>query len=96
VSHATPLKLFFSWQIDAPTHICRNFIEKALNRALVQLAASVEVENAVREAGMEVDRDTLDAAGLLRHSKHKRQRVIRRLREFVTSLKNCVDTEGSV
>jgi hypothetical protein len=63
MSQTIPLKLFFSWQADAPTSNCRNFIETALKQALVRVAASIEVESAVRDAGIEIDRDTLDAAG---------------------------------
>jgi hypothetical protein len=57
------LKLFFSWQADAPTGVCRNFIEKALEQALVRVITSIEVESAVREVGIGIDRDTLDTAG---------------------------------
>jgi hypothetical protein len=63
VSQTTPLKLFFSWQADAPTGVCRNFIEKALKQALVRVVTSIEVESAVREVGIGIDRDTLDTAG---------------------------------
>ena len=38
-------------------------IETALKQALSKVAASIEVESAVREVGIEVDRDTLDTAG---------------------------------
>lgn len=53
--------IFFSWQSDTPPLTGRNFIERALERAINQLAADVELEEAARE--LEVDRDTKGVPG---------------------------------
>jgi hypothetical protein len=53
--------IFFSWQSDTPPLTGRNFVERALTRAIDQLAADVELEEAVRD--LEVDRDTKGVPG---------------------------------
>jgi hypothetical protein len=54
--------VFYSWQGDRYTSICRNFIERALAAAAERLRADIEVEEAVRE-GLEVDKDTKGVPG---------------------------------
>jgi hypothetical protein len=54
--------VFFSWQRDTSATEGRNFIERALERAIGIVAADVALEEAVRE-GLEVDRDTKGVAG---------------------------------
>lgn len=54
-------RIFFSWQIDTPTSVGRNFIRSALDEACKRLAADTTIEEAVR--GLEVDSDTQGVAG---------------------------------
>ena len=53
--------VFFSWQRDTPPKEGRNFLERALERAIALVAADVELEEAERE--LELDRDTKGVAG---------------------------------
>ena len=62
MSEGKSLRLFFSWQADAPTSVCRLYRDSP-KTGFEKVAASIEVESAVREVGIEVDRDTLDTAG---------------------------------
>jgi hypothetical protein len=55
--------IFFSWQNDTPTEWGRNFIERALTIAKDKLLEDLEVESAIRNAGLAVDRDTRGIAG---------------------------------
>ena len=63
MSEGAPLKLFLSWQDDIPAKACRYFIEKALKQAVINITADVEVEAAIRETGINVDRDTQGVGG---------------------------------
>ena len=54
--------IFYSWQTDRPTGVCRNFIERALQSAIDRLRADVEIECALRE-DLELDKDTKNAPG---------------------------------
>ncbi len=54
--------IFFSWQSDTDSAAGRNFIERALERAIRAIGFDTEVEAAVRE-GLEIDRDTRGVAG---------------------------------
>jgi hypothetical protein len=54
--------IFFSWQSDRPTRVCRNFIENALNEAIRRIAADASVEKAERD-DLAVDRDTQNVPG---------------------------------
>jgi hypothetical protein len=54
--------IFFSWQSDRPTLVCRNFIERALKEAVQRIAAETTVEKAPR-GDLSVDRDTQDVPG---------------------------------
>ena len=53
--------VFFSWQTDTPTLTGRNFIERALERALARIAKDTELAEADRK--LEVDRDTKGEPG---------------------------------
>jgi len=50
-----PLTLFYSWQMDRPTKVCRDFIRKALEEAAAILAASADI-------ALKIDSDTQDVA----------------------------------
>jgi hypothetical protein len=54
--------IFFSWQSDRSTNLCRNFIARALEDAVTRIAADATVEKAPRE-DLAVDRDTQNVAG---------------------------------
>lgn len=54
--------VFFSWQRDTRSTEGRNFIERALERAVAIVAADLHLEEAVR-AELEVDSDTRGVAG---------------------------------
>ena len=54
--------IFFSWQSDRPSSVCRNFIERALQSAVDRLKADINVEVAVRE-NLAVDKDTRNVPG---------------------------------
>ncbi len=51
-----PLTLFYSWQMDRPTHVCRDFIRKALDEAAAILDASGEI-------ALTIDSDTQGEPG---------------------------------
>jgi len=50
-----PLKIFYSWQMDHPSQIGRNFIRRALDEAILRLAAE--------GVALEVDSDTQGVPG---------------------------------
>jgi hypothetical protein len=54
--------IFFSWQSDIPTSVCRNFVERALKDAVRRIAADTTVEKAPR-GDLSVDRDTQNVPG---------------------------------
>jgi hypothetical protein len=60
---AKRLTVFYSWQSDSPSHLNRTFIEKALHEALKRLQADATLENALRDATVELDKDTQGVAG---------------------------------
>jgi hypothetical protein len=55
--------IFFSWQLDTLPEWGRNFIERALTAAIKKLLADLTVEEAIRNEGLTVDRDTRNVAG---------------------------------
>jgi hypothetical protein len=56
--------IFFSWQLDTPSEIGRDFIEGALAQAIRELSEEFSVNPASREEGtLTIDRDTKDVAG---------------------------------
>jgi hypothetical protein len=56
-----PNTVFFSWQVDTPSRECRNFIERALQRAVNRIGEDATIEEAVRE--LKVDQDTKGVPG---------------------------------
>lgn len=54
-------KIFFSWQVDTPPSVGRNFIRSVLDKACERITADASVEEAAR--GIEVDSDTQGIAG---------------------------------
>jgi len=60
---AKRLTVFYSWQSDSPSNLNRNFIERALLEALKRLHSDATLENALRDATVELDKDTQGVAG---------------------------------
>ncbi len=58
-----PHTIFFSWQNEILPEYGRNFIERALNSAIKGLSSDLEIEPALRNPGLTVDRDTRGVAG---------------------------------
>lgn len=56
------MRIFYSWQMDAPRKINKDFIRGALNRAIDKLSEDPDVSEAERD-GMEVDQDTQGVLG---------------------------------
>lgn len=54
--------IFFSWQADRPSAVCRNFIERCIQSAVDRLTLDIEIEEAVRN-DLLVDRDTKGVPG---------------------------------
>ena len=54
--------IFFSWQFDRPTSVCRNFIEGALDIAAKNVLRDFELQKALRD-GLEIDKDTKKVPG---------------------------------
>jgi hypothetical protein len=59
-----PHTLFFSWQSDTPAQIGSEFVEEALGLAVATLAEDAEIEKAIRDEGLIVDRDTQGVPGV--------------------------------
>lgn len=55
--------VFYSWQDDIPSKDCRSFIEQALAKAISQLARDLSIDEAVRQEGLAMDKDTAGVAG---------------------------------
>jgi hypothetical protein len=55
--------IFYSWQSDTPNNLNRGFIEKALRKAVEIVGADAQVQEAVRDGGIELDKDTQGVAG---------------------------------
>ena len=54
--------VFYSWQSDRPTGVCRNFIERCIQSAIDRLRADVEIEESLRSE-LEVNKDTKNVPG---------------------------------
>jgi hypothetical protein len=54
--------VFFSWQSDISSNVCRNIIERSLQSAIDRLQVDFEIGEAVRE-NIELDRDTKNVPG---------------------------------
>ena len=55
-------KLFYAWQSDTPSNVCRGLIRRALDEAKKQLEDDLEIQDAVR-GEVVVDQDTQDIPG---------------------------------
>ena len=58
-----PLTVFYSWQSDSPLDLNKDFIEKALKEALKRLPSDATLEKALRDATVELDKDTEGVGG---------------------------------
>ena len=62
----TPSKtliVFYSWQSDTPSNLNRSFLEKALGTAIERLHADVTLEPVLRNAAVQIDKDTKGVGG---------------------------------
>jgi len=57
------ITVFYSWQSDLPNRLNRTFIEKALEKAIKRLGQDMEIQEALRDEGMELDKDTKGVPG---------------------------------
>jgi hypothetical protein len=57
------IKVFYSWQSDISSGINRNFIEDVLEKAIKKLSADVEIQEALRDEDIVVDKDTKNIPG---------------------------------
>src|SRR5436309_1721854 len=60
---ANRLTIFYSWQSDSPSNLNRNFIERAIVEALRRLHSDATLEIPLRNATVELDKDTQGVAG---------------------------------
>jgi len=58
-----PFTVFYSWQSDLPNKVNRNFIEDALEKAIKKIGADIEVQEALRDEDIEIDKDTKGVPG---------------------------------
>jgi hypothetical protein len=59
-----PHTIFFSWQSDTLARIGLELVEEALDLAIAVLAEDAEIERAIRDEGLMVDRDTQGVPGV--------------------------------
>jgi hypothetical protein len=57
------IRIFYSWQTDIDSKLNRNFIEDALEKAVKKLGKDVEIQEALREETIEIDKDTKGVPG---------------------------------
>jgi hypothetical protein len=57
------LTIFYSWQSDSPNSTNRGFIEKALEQAIKGLGRDLELQEALRDGAIELDKDTKGIPG---------------------------------
>jgi hypothetical protein len=60
---AKKLTVFYSWQSDTPSNLNRNLIEKAIQEALKRLKSDAELQEALRDTDVTLDKDTKGVAG---------------------------------
>ena len=58
-----PFTIFYSWQSDLPNKTNRGFIGQCLTAAINELSRDLEIKNANRDAGLEMDKDTQGVPG---------------------------------
>lgn len=56
--------IFYSWQSDISPKLNRNFIEVALKKAIKKTGSDITVQEALRDARIELDKDTKDIPGM--------------------------------
>ena len=56
--------VFYSWQSDTPAKSNRNFIEDALEKAIKALGRDVEIQEALRDEEIRLDKDTKGVPGI--------------------------------
>ncbi|MBM1669279.1 hypothetical protein JQV33_09810 [Sulfitobacter mediterraneus] len=59
---ALAMKIFYSWQVDAPRKVNKDFIFDALNDAINEISAESKVSESERE-GLKIDQDTQGVLG---------------------------------
>lgn len=57
------ITVFYSWQKNTPSSINRNFIEEALKKAIKKAGKDYEVQAAIRDKELVIDRDTAGVPG---------------------------------
>ncbi len=63
------ITVFYSWQSDTAAKMNRNFIEDALKKAIKALGRDLEIQEALRDEEIRLDKDTKRCA---RHSADSR------------------------
>ena len=58
------IKVFYSWQSDILNSINRNFIEEALKKAIKEVGKDLQVQMALRDDKLLLDKDTKDTPGI--------------------------------
>jgi len=58
------LYVFYSWQSDISSKLNRNFIEDALKKAIKKIGKDLQVQNALRDENLLLDKDTKDSPGI--------------------------------
>src|SRR5208337_1262194 len=57
------ITIFYSWQSDLANKLNRTFIEKALEKAIKRIGKDMEIQEALRDEGMQLDKDTKGVPG---------------------------------
>jgi hypothetical protein len=57
------LTIFYSWQSDLPNKLNRGFIEDALKKAIEYVGQNIEVQEALRDEKLKMDKDTIGIPG---------------------------------
>lgn len=55
--------IFYSWQSDSPKKVNFNFIEDAIKKAIKKVGKSIDIQEALRDEEMYLDRDTKGLPG---------------------------------
>jgi hypothetical protein len=58
-----PLTIFYSWQSDTPNSTNRGFIEDAIVKAIKAISDKIEIQNALRDEEIKIDKDTQGVPG---------------------------------
>jgi len=57
------LSIFYSWQSDSPKETNRDFIESMLEKAITRLSGDVELQEAIRDEPLVLEKDTKGIPG---------------------------------